>query len=147
MATLTTTATESVTINGKVYGNTITKTHASIEQVYQQVVTVGTSIQELFGFAASEKAGDVAIDKAKYIRFTNLGANFVTIHFSSDNASASVEDTASFIIEAGCSMIITDDQLGVGTAAASITPVDMGSISAIADTAAVTMEIFIGLTA
>ena len=94
MATLTTTVQESVTINGKSYGNTIEKTHSSIEQVYQQVVNVDTSVQELFGFAASEKAGDVAIDKAKYIRFTNLGANFVTIYFSSDSATGSVEDIA-----------------------------------------------------
>jgi len=147
MATLTTTVQESVTINGKSYGNTIEKTHSSIEQVYQQVVNVDTSVQELFGFAASEKAGDVAIDKAKYIRFTNLGVNFVTIYFSSDSATGSVEDTAAFIIEAGCSMVITDDQLGIGTAAASTTPIDMGSIIAKADTAAVKMEIFIGLTA
>lgn len=146
MATLTTTATESVTINGKVYGNTITKTHASIEQVYQQVVTVGTSVQEIIGFAGTEKAGELADGKLKYLRLTNTGANYVEIFF---DIAGSGNDTAAFKVDPGCSMIITHDEVGFGTAAGTTTTSgsQLDAIHGKANTAAVALEIFIGLTA
>lgn len=144
MATLTTTVQESVTINGKLYGNTIEKTHSSIEQVYQQVVTVGTSIQEIIGFAGTEKAGELADGKLKYLRITNTGVNYVEIFF---DISDTGNDTASFKVEPGCSMIITHDQVGFGTAAATTSLSQLDAIHGIANTAAVALEIFIGLTA
>tara|TARA_R110002012_G_C11515098_1_gene598859 strand:+ start:394 stop:828 length:435 start_codon:yes stop_codon:yes gene_type:complete len=144
MATLTTTVQESVTINGKLYGNTITKTHSSIDQVYQQVVTVGTSIQEIIGFAGTEKAGELADGKLKYLRITNTGSNFIEVFF---DIAGSGNDTASFKVEAGCSMVITHDQVGFGAAAASTSLSQLDAIHGKADTAAVAVELFFGLTA
>jgi hypothetical protein len=146
MATLTTTVQESVTINGKLYGNTIEKTHADIGQVYQQVVTVDTSVQEIIGFAGTEKAGELADGKLKYLRITNTGVNYVEIYF--DVAAATTgNDTASFKLDPGCSMIITHDQVGFGAAAATTSLSQLDAIHGKANTAAVALEIFIGLTA
>jgi len=146
MATLTTTVQESVTINGKLYGNTIEKTHASIEQVYQQVVNVGTSVQEIMGFASTEKAGELADGKLRYLRITNTDAdNFATIYYDIADTG---NDTAGFKLEAGCSMVITHDSVGFGTSAATISSLtQLDAIIAKADTADVKLEIFIGLTA
>ena len=63
MSTLTTTIKESVTLNGKTFGNEITKTHASIQTAKQTVVEVGTgSFMELFDFAASRTGIGTAQD-------------------------------------------------------------------------------------
>ena len=148
MATLTVTVQESVTIEGKLYGNTVAKEFTSIEQVYQQVVNVGTSIQELIGFDPTEKAGNIADDKMKYMRITNRDAtNFVTISFDLANASASVSDVAGFKLNPGCSFLLNDDDLGVATAGAGVSLSQLDAIYGLADTAACKVEIMIGATA
>lgn len=148
MATLTTSVNYGVTINGKLHGNTIEKSYTNVEQVYHQVVNVSTSIQELVGFASTEKAGDIADDKLKFMAITNLDAtNFVTLSFTTDNASASVADSAGFKLLPGTTFIITDDDIAVGTAPASLSLTQLDGVYGLADTAACQLEIFIGATA
>ena len=49
-ATLTTTVSESITLNGQTFGNTITKTHSSIKDVMVRTVpvTAGTDLHVLY---------------------------------------------------------------------------------------------------
>jgi len=77
MATLTTKIKEEVTLNGKLYGNETTKTHADITRVKQTTVQVAASgNDDLFDFAsATYGIGTIAFNKAKYIRITNLDAS------------------------------------------------------------------------
>ena len=56
-ATLTTTVSESVTLNGKTFGNSITKTHASVKVVREQIVTVPNGSEVALYNAADSGAG------------------------------------------------------------------------------------------
>tara|TARA_R110000751_G_scaffold73518_1_gene148662 strand:- start:7 stop:444 length:438 start_codon:yes stop_codon:yes gene_type:complete len=141
MPTLTTKIKEAITLNGKVYGNEITKTHASITSVRQSIVDVDSgSSTELFNFAAARAGiGTVQDAKAKYIRLTNLdGTNYVTINLYLDLAT---DEYAAFNIKAGDSLIITKDTVKTGLATTSLTQLD--AIHALANTADCQVEIFI----
>jgi len=141
MPTLTTKIKESVTLNGKVYGNEITKTHASITTARQNIIDVDSgSSSELFNFAAARAGmGTVQDAKAKYIRITNLdGTNFVTINLYLD---LSTDEYAAFNLKAGDSLIITKDTIKTGSVTTSLTQLD--AIHALANTADCQVEIFI----
>jgi hypothetical protein len=142
MSTLTTKITESVTLNGKTFGNEITKTHASIQTAKQTVVEVGTgSFMELFDFAASRTGIGTAQDaKSQYIRITNLDAsNFIVINVYLDLAT---DEYIAFKIPAGgCFLLCEDKMEGGGTATTTLDQID--AINAQADTATVQVEVFI----
>jgi len=142
MSTLTTKITESVTLNGKSFGNEITKTHADIKTVKQTVVEVGTgSFMELFDFAASRTGiGTVEYEKPQYIRITNLDDNnFVVINVYLDLAT---DEYIAFKIPAGGCFLLSEDKMeGGGTFTTTLEQID--AINAQADTATVQVEIFI----
>lgn len=75
MADLTTTVTESVTLNGAVRGTTNTVTTTGINNVYERIVTC-TSAQTTYlaAFDSNSYGSAVQIDKedVRYIRVTNL---------------------------------------------------------------------------
>ena len=75
---LTTTITESVTLNGSVRGSTNTVTTTGIGDVLERIVTCSHSqTTTIATFAASPhtSAGAIDVDRTKYIRVTNLDAN------------------------------------------------------------------------
>ena len=75
MADLTTTVTESVTLNGAVRGTTNTVTTTSINNVYERIVTCTSGqVTYLASFDTNSYGSAVQIDKedVRYIRVTNL---------------------------------------------------------------------------
>ena len=143
MSTLTTKITESVTLNGKTFGNEITKTHASIKTAKQTVVEVGTgSFMELFDFAASRTGIGTAQDaKAQYIRITNLdSSNFVVINVYLD---LSTDEYIAFKIPAGGCFLLCEDKMESGGNAATTSLEQIDAVNARADTATVQVEVFI----
>ena len=75
MADLTTTVTESVTLNGAVRGTTNVVTTTGINNVYERIVTCTTSqVTVLAAFDSNSYGTAVQIDKedVRYIRVTNL---------------------------------------------------------------------------
>jgi hypothetical protein len=75
MADLTTTVTESVTLNGAVRGTTNTVTTTGINNVYERIVTCTASqVTYLASFNTNSYGSAVQIDKedVRYIRVTNL---------------------------------------------------------------------------
>jgi len=78
MATLTTTLTEAVTLNGSLRGSSNTVTTTSIVDVLERIVTCAHSqTTTIATFAASPhtSVGAIDVDRTKYIRVTNLDAN------------------------------------------------------------------------
>ncbi len=78
MADLTTSLTESVTLNGAVRGTTNTVTTTGINDVFERIVTCAHSqTTTIATFAASPHTSAVAIDvdRTKYVRVTNLDEN------------------------------------------------------------------------
>ncbi len=74
MADLTTTVTESVTLNGAVRGTTNTVTTTGINNVYERIVTCTNQVTYLAAFDSNAHGSAVQIDKedVRYIRVTNL---------------------------------------------------------------------------
>ena len=141
MSTLTTKIKESITLNGKVYGNEITKTHASITTVRQSIVDVDSgSSTELFNFAAARAGlGTVQDAKAKYIRITNLdSSNFIIVNLFLD---LSTDEYAAMKVFPGGSLVLTKDATKTGSQTTSLTQLD--GVHAQADTADCQVEIFI----
>ena len=141
MSTLTTKIKESITLNGKVYGNENTKTHASITTVRQSIVDVDSgSSTELFNFAAARAGlGTVQDAKAKYIRITNLdSSNFIIVNLFLD---LSTDEYAAMKVFPGGSLVLTKDATKTGSRTTSLTQLD--GIHAKADTADCQVEIFI----
>jgi len=75
MADLTTTITESVTINGSVRGSTNTLTTSDIVDVFERVLTAAhsqTTTIAVFNSTPHGAAGALDLENCKYIRVTNL---------------------------------------------------------------------------
>ena len=78
MATLTTTVTESVTLNGHTYGNTRTQTHTNTTQVLQQNIIVDIGQCVIYSEQDDDEAvlpNDFDVDKVQYIRVSNLSSS------------------------------------------------------------------------
>ena len=72
---LTTTITESVTLNGSVRGSTNTTTQTSVVDVLERIVTCTqsqTTTVAVFAANPYTSAGAIDVDRTKYIRITNL---------------------------------------------------------------------------
>ena len=100
-ANLTVTLTDSVTLNGQVYGNTNTLTVASIDEVYNRVVEIPiTTYTTLFELGAATGQGIVTAANTKYFRITNLDdTNYVNLKiFGTDTMVIKLEAGKSFIM-------------------------------------------------
>ena len=78
MADLTTTLTESVTLNGAVRGTTNTITTTGIVDVFERILTCAhsnTTTIAVFGSTPHASAGALDVENCKYLRVTNLSAD------------------------------------------------------------------------
>ena len=135
MATLKTTLTETLTLNGKAYGNTISNDITGVENVYQTIITIPTASVAILEFTASNPGlGSIVDGRLKYFRVTNLDStNYIDIAL--DNGGDYYQR-----VKAGETFVLTDDQVNTGTGFATL---DL--IKASADTASVNVEIFIAV--
>jgi hypothetical protein len=144
MATLTTKIKEEVTLNGKLYGNETTKTHADITRVKQTTVQVAASgNDDLFDFASSTYGiGTIAFDKAKYIRITNLDASetlFLNVYLD-----LTTDEYILFQVPPKRSWILNEDSME-GTGSATTTLDQINAIKAQCSGAdRIQVEIFVG---
>ena len=75
MATLTTTITESVTLNGSLRGSSNSLTTTGINDIFERIVTCTASVSTtvaVFDTLPSTSAGAINVAKTKYVRVTNL---------------------------------------------------------------------------
>ena len=150
-ATLTTTITESISLNGSDQGATNTFTVASITEVDKRIVNIPTSEVTILEFDTSALGpGKFDEDNVKYLRITNKDdSNHVTLWTKNEN-----NDETAHKLDAGQSYLFgTDNSGGVkdtvdgvagGTLTASLG--DLVEIRAQANTAAVDLEIFVACT-
>ena len=144
MADLTTTVTESVTLNGAVRGTTNTVTTTGINNVYERIVTcTNAQITYLAAFDSNSYGSAVQLDKedVRYIRVTNLDTtNTLELAFVASNSLYQVE------LKAGQSHILggaDDIILGEADTSPSFgTMADLGSIR-VKPNATLDVEIFV----
>ena len=153
MAELTTSITESVTINGTNRGSTNSLIISGIEHTFERVVTIPASADTtvLVNKAAVSGAdGAVDIQDTKYIRITNLDAtNTVNLSLQIDagNDDSAADESATISLQAGHSFIMgtPHDAIAVSDANATINPTmhDLESILVDSADQAVKLEIFV----
>ena len=150
-ATLTTTVSESVTLNGKTFGNSITKTHASVKVVREQIITVPTSMVTLYEAADDASGATFDEDLIVYARITNTDTtNFIGLHFlttEGDELLYKLNAGCSFILNAHAGALETETSSGADITAESFNAdADIIKVSADANTASVDVDVFIAAT-
>ncbi len=143
---LTVTITESYTLNGVSYGNTMNKTYTNNGEVYQRVMAIQadagrSSWTNIINFGATDSAGQADITNYKYFRITNLDdTNFLELRVTGTADSFFVK------IKAGESFLLMDNEIDAIASSITIgTLTDITQIAAIANTDGVDIE-FIAVT-
>ena len=145
-ATLTVTITVAISLNGQDKGATNVLTIASVVEVSQRIVEVPLSEITILAFQATNPgAGTFDEADVRYIRLTNKDdTNFIQIIIASENSNESAHK-----LEKGHSMLIAVSDEGVvnvhdaDSSALTVSFDDITSITALADTAACDIEIFV----
>jgi len=155
MATLTSTITESISLNGADRGSTNTLTVASVTQVFHRIVTCPTgqdTTVATFASVADDSAvsGSLDVEDVKYIRVTNLdGTNPVNLSLQIDAGEddSAADESATIALGGGESFIMNgaDDYIAVQDTNATIeaTLHDLESLLIDPLSNAVTVEVFI----
>ena len=123
MADLTTTLTESVTLNGAIRGTTNTITTTGIVDVYERILTCThsqTTTIATFASTPHASAGALDVENAKYIRITNLSTDQdmkLAIVTTNTNYQVTLRAGASHILFQGDNIAIgeTDTSPAYGT--------------------------------
>ena len=152
MATLSTTITESVTLNGAERGSEITLDIAGVTEVMHRIVKCpadqDTTIA-VFKGNASEADGALELSNVKYIRLTNLDStNSINLSLQVDaGEDAAADASASLLVAAGRSFIMGSPDSGVAVSDANATIVsslnDLESLLIDPGSNTITVEVFI----
>ena len=144
---LTVTITESYTLNGVSYGNTMNKTYTDNGEVYQRIMTIAedsgrTTWTNIINFGAADAAGIADITNYKYFRIKNLDdTNFLELRVTGTADSFFVK------IKAGETFLLMDNEIDAVASSTTIgTLTDITQIAANADTDAIDIE-FVCVTA
>ena len=148
-ATMTVTITESISLNGTNQGATNTLSLASIAEVSKRIVNVPASEVEIVAMSTAVAAGTFVESTVKYIRITNLDdTNHVVLTFKSEGNhefAVKLDKGQSFIYNGDVSGGVVDTMDASGSAL-SLALEDLVNITALADTAACDLEVFVAST-
>tara|TARA_R100000664_G_scaffold33834_1_gene52248 strand:- start:2191 stop:2658 length:468 start_codon:yes stop_codon:yes gene_type:complete len=148
-ATMTVTITESINLNGMNQGATNTLSLASIAEVSKRIVNVPASEVEIVAMSTAVAAGTFVESTVKYIRITNLDdTNHVVLTFKSEGNhefAVKLDKGQSFIYNGDISGGVVDTMDASGSAL-SLALEDLVNITALADTAACDLEVFVAST-
>ena len=148
-ATMTVTVTESINLNGMNQGATNTLSLASIAEVSKRIVNVPASEVEIVAMSTAVAAGTFVESTVKYIRITNLDdTNHVVLTFKSEGNhefAVKLDKGQSFIYNGDVSGGVVDTMDASGSAL-SLALEDLVNITALADTAACDLEVFVAST-
>jgi len=115
MADLTTTITESVTINGATRGSTNTVTTTGIIDTVERTITCPhsqTTTIATFAAAVHTSAGAIDVDLVKYIRVTNLDENAeieLGVVGTSDNYQVTITPGNSHVLSQAAAILLAEE--------------------------------------
>ena len=146
-ATLTITHTEEIRLNEQELGSKNVQTIASVTEVSKRIVNVPTSEVIILSMAASNPAQGTFVEAdVRYIRITNLdNTNHVTLVFRSEGAAefaVKLDYGQSFVYNGDLSGGVVDT-MDASASALTVSFEDLVDITALADTAAVDLELFV----
>jgi len=115
MANLITTISEGVTLNGAVRGTTNTVTTTGIGDVMERIVTCTHSQTTTIATFAAEpytSAGAIDVDRAKYVRVTNLdesGTIELAVVGTATNYTVRLNPLTSHILAGGAAVLLAEE--------------------------------------
>lgn len=148
-ATMTVTVSESITLNGKNQGGSQTISIPSIATISRRIVDVPASEVEIIAMSTAVASGTFIESDVLYIRITNLDdTNHVGLIFKNednDEFGVKLDKGQSFIYNGDLSggVVDTMDAQDGGADLAANTFADLVNVTAIADTAACDVEVFV----
>ena len=121
MATLTSTITESISLNGADRGSTNTLSVASVTQVFHRIVTCPTgqdTTVATFASVADDSAvsGSLDVEDVKYIRVTNLDSSNpvnLSLQIDAGEDDSAADESATILLAAGRSFVMGAPSDGV----------------------------------
>lgn len=156
MATLTSTITESITLNGAERGSSNVVSISSVTQVFHRIVTCPASQDTTlatFDAAVDDAAGTAGaldVNDVKYIRVTNLDDTNpvnLSLQIDADENNSAADESATILLGAGKTFVMgaAADAVAVSDANATIVTTLHHLESLLVDpgTNAVTVEVFI----
>ena len=147
-APLNVTIREQITMNGTDYGSATRYTVNNISEISRRIVTTnGTGSTQIIRFQPSASAGQYINTDVRYVRITNLdSSNYATLRYvgsGSTDYSFRLDPTGSHIMS--LTQPSSSANAGVTSYAdiAGVTLTDLRTISAIANSASVDLELFV----
>jgi len=139
---------EQISLNGTDYGARTIASFSSISEVSKRIITTnGTGSTTIIRFQPSASAGQFINTDIRYLRITNLdNANYATLRFigsGSTDYAFRLDPTGSHIMS--LTQPSSSANAGVTSYAdiAGVTLTDLSTISAIANSASVDLELFV----
>jgi hypothetical protein len=146
-ATLTVTIKESITLKSKEQGGTTTLSISDINEISKRIITIPTSEVEIIAMSTAVSSGTFIESDVKYIRITNLDdTNHISLTFKNednDEFGVKLDKGQSFIYNGDLSGGVVDTMDAAATAISPGTFADLVNITALADTAACDLELFV----
>ena len=153
MATLSTTITESVTLNGAERGSEITLDIGSVTEVMHRIVKCPSgSDTTIATFKSTTAISDGALDlgNVKYIRVTNLDSTNsinLSLQVETGEDDSAADSSATILVAAGRSFIMGTPEDGIGVSDANATIIttlnDLESLLVDPGSNTITVEVFI----
>jgi hypothetical protein len=137
-ADLTVTITETISLNGVQYGNSINKTFSTQGQVDQRIMSIAPlegTFTDIFSFSTVDGQGIGVKNDYAYFRITNLDdTNFITLQITAG-------DTFWIKLKAGESFMLMDNEMdAIASSVVFAAFADITKVSADANTAACDIE-------
>ena len=139
-ANLSVTVTESLTLNGANHGSTKRINITGVNEVSKRIMTTATTGTQVYSGSTAAAHGTFVTNDVKYVRITNLdNENFVVLHLEGNSHYAQLS------LAPGHVFFLTDVSSVFDSEAAvtSFSAEDITRIDAMADTAAVDIEIMV----
>ena len=141
------TVTEVIKLNGKDQGSTNVLSIPSIATVSKRIIDVPASEVEIIAMSTAVSSGTFIESDVMYIRITNLDdTNHVTLTFKNENDdefAVKLEKGQTFIYNGDMSGGVVDTMDGIDGTGLTLGLGDLVNVTAIADTAAVDLEVFV----
>ena len=145
--TLKVTIKEEIYLKGKKQGAVTELSISDVNEISSRIITVPTSEVEIIAMSTAVSSGTFVEGDVRYIRITNLDdTNHVSLTFKNednDEFGVKLDMGQSFIYNGDMSAGVVDTMDAAATAITPGTFADLVNITALADTAACDLEIFV----
>jgi len=152
-STLSVTVSERITLNGVSRNGSTTLSVGSIKEISSRIINVtnssgGTTLLSVAASAGTVGPGKYDKTAVKYLRITNLDdTNYIVLMFSNGDGAGSGDHNWELKLEAGKSILLGDlSSVDAHNDIDSFTAVAIANILALANTAAVDVELYVAST-